>query len=468
MRINSNIPAQNALRPQSRTQTDLQKTFARLASGLRINQAADDAAGLAISSRFTAQTRGLDQAIRNANDGISLVQTAEGALQSVTDNLQRIRELSVQAANGTLTDADRESIQAEIGQLSSEIQRIGETTTFNGRPLLDGGAGPQRFQVGAQANETITVGAIDARASRLGATAQRTGVTIDPSGVAAGELSIDGVAIRATVASDDPLSSTQNTGSAIAVAAAVNASSAVTGVEATVNAAEVAGDSAGGGRLDGDNRLVINGEAIVSVEVGAGDAGDELLDAINAVSDRTGVVARRNEDGGLTLRAEDGRNIDVQLTGDAGEITGLAAGTTTGTVTLTSDEQFAVAGADPLDAGFAAGLVGVTTATAVETIDVRSVAGATRGIEVADRALGQVGEIRARLGAVQNRFESTISNLANVSQNAKAANSRIADADFAEETAKLVRQRLLGEASISVLGQANVSGQIALRLLGGP
>lgn len=467
MRINTNTNSLNAIRQQRNNQNQVQKTFARLASGLRINQAADDAAGLAISNRFQSQFRGLNQAIRNAGDGISLVQTAEGALDSVTGNLQRIRELSIQAANGTLTDSDRQSIQSEIDQLSSEIQRVGETTTFNGRPLLDGSSGPQSFQVGANADETITVDAIDARAERLGAAAVVDGASIDPSGIQGGELSINGVGVRATVASDDPLSSTQNAGSAIAVAAAINDSAAATGVEATVEAAVVEGEAAGGGALDTDNRLVINGETIAGVEVGQGDAGDGLLDAINAVSDRTGVVARRNEDGGLTLRAEDGRNIDVQTTGDAAASTGLAQGTTTGTVTLSSDEQFTVAGADPADAGVEAGIVGVTADRAVDSIDVTTVEGANEAIRIADRALEQVGSIRSELGAVQNRFESTIQNLANVSQNVQSANSRIADADFAEETSNLIRRRLLEQANISVLAQANASGQTALRLLGG-
>lgn len=467
MRINTNTNSLNAIRQQRNNQNQVQKTFARLASGLRINQAADDAAGLAISNRFQSQFRGLNQAIRNAGDGISLVQTAEGALDSVTGNLQRIRELSIQAANGTLTDSDRQSIQSEIDQLSSEIQRVGETTTFNGRPLLDGSSGPQSFQVGANADETITVDAIDARAERLGAAAVVDGAVIDPSGIQGGELSINGVGVRATVAGDDALSSTQNAGSAIAVAAAVNDSSAATGVEATVNAAVVEGEAAGGGTLDSGNRLVINGETIAGVEVGQGDAGDALLDSINAVSDRTGVVASRNEDGGLTLRAEDGRNIDVQTTGDAAAITGLAQGTTTGTVTLSSAAQFTVEGADPADAGVEAGIVGVTTDRAVDSIDVTTVEGANEAIRIADRALEQVGSIRSELGAVQNRFESTISNLANVSQNVQAANSRIADADFAEETSNLIRRRLLEQANISVLAQANASGQTALRLLGG-
>ncbi len=467
MRINTNTRSLNAIRQQNNTQKLLGKAFQKLSSGLRINSAADDAAGLAISNRFTSQTRGLNQAIRNANDGVSLVQTAEGALQSVTDNLQRIRELSIQAANGTLNSADREAIQAEIGQLSSEIERIGETTTFNGKQFLDGSGGPQSFQVGANARETITVGSVDARASRLGSAAFADGTQIDPSGVDAGELAINGVEIRATQAVDDPLSSAGNDRSAIAVAEAINDSTASTGVSAQVEATAVEGEAIEGGTLDTDNRLVINGETISGIDVNADDAQGELVDAINSVSDRTGVVASRTEDGAIALEAQDGRNIDIQTTGDADQITGLQAGTTTGTVTLSSEEQFTIEGVDPLDAGLQAGIAGVTDSRAVDTIDVTTVEGANRAIEIADRALGQVSAIRSGLGAVQNRFESTISNLSNVSENIQASNSRIQDADFAAQSANLIKQQILGQANIAVLAQANASNNSALRLLGG-
>ncbi|MCA9540044.1 MAG: hypothetical protein KC620_14200 [Myxococcales bacterium] len=467
LQINTNLSSLNAQRQQRTHDALLQKAFARLSSGLRINSAADDAAGLAISNRFTSQTRGLNQAIRNAGDGISLVQTAEGALSSVTENLQRIRELSIQAANGTLTDADRQAIQSEIDQLGEEIGRVSDTTTFNGKRLLDGSGGAQRFQVGANANETIRVGAIDARPQRLGADASLTGAQIDPSGLQAGELSINGVAIRPTQATDDTVSSAGNARSAIAVAAAINDASAATGVTAQVNATVVEGQAIGGGALDTNNTLTINGETISSVQVNPDDAGDGLIEAINAVSDRTGVTAVRNADGALTLTAEDGRNIDVQTTGNAAAITGIAAGTTTGTVSLSSEQQFTVAGADPLDAGFAPALAGVTGANAVSTIDVTTVDGANRALDIVDRALGQVSDTRSRLGALQNRFESTISNLANVSENVQAANSRIADADFAEEIANLVRERILNQANVSVLAQANSSQRSALALLGG-
>ncbi len=464
--VNTNVASINARNQIGPTNRLLQRAFQRLSSGLRINSAADDAAGLAISSRFTSQFRGLNQAIRNANDGVSFTQTAEGALSSTTDNLQRIRELSIQAANGTLTDSDRNAIQAEIDQLSDEIGRTAETTTFNGEQILNGAGGSRSFQVGANARETISVNNIDARPTTLGAAAVATGGQVDASGIDAGELTINGVEIRATQASDDTVSTAQNEGSAIAVAEAINDVSDATGVTATVNATEVTGGAVGGGSLDQNNQLVINGQAITSVDVAAGDAGDELIDAINAEAETTGVTAARNADGAIELTAQDGRNIDIQTTGTAAAITGLSAGTTTGTVTLTSEEQFTIGGTDAADAGFQSSINGVSRDASVQSIDVRTQEGANRALSIVDRALEDVSTRRSELGAVQNRFTSTISNLSNVAENVAAANSRIQDADFAQETSELLRRRILAQANISVLGQANVSQQSALTLLG--
>jgi len=467
LRINTNKDSLNSLNSLQRNQGLLNKAFQRLSSGLRINSAADDAAGLAISQRFTSQVRGLTQAIRNASDGVSLTQTADAALGNSEDALQRIRELSVQAANGTLTDDDRKSIQAEVSQLQDELDRIGGTTTFNGKKLLDGSGGSQSFQVGSNPNETVTTPSVDVRSGSIGRAAVVTSGAIDASGLQSGELSINGVNIRATSASDDTKSSTQNQGSAIAVAEAINDSTRNTGVTATANATQVSGGAVGGGQLDSGNTLTINGQSITSVSVNADDANDSLVEAINAATDETGVTASRNADGGIDLRAQDGRNIDIQTTGNAAAITGLSAGTTTGTVTLTSESQFTVGGTQAGDAGFTSGRYGVRADSAVSSIDVSTVDGANDALRTVDRALGQIGQSRSRYGALQNRFESTISNLSNVAENATAANSRIADADYGVEAANLVRARILGQANISVLAQANVSGQIALRLLGG-
>lgn len=466
-RINTNLSSLVALNQLRSGQQARFNTFQRLASGSRINSAADDAAGLAISSRFESQIRGLNQAVRNANDGISYTQVAEGALSSTTDNLQRIRELSIQAANGTLTDSDRQSIQAEIDQLSGEITRIGETTTFNGQPVLDGSRGNQQIQVGAGPRETIALPNIDGRSDTLGRAAETTSQgNIDANGIEAGELSINGVDIRATQASDDTLSTADQQGSARAVAAAINDSADQTGVTATVNETEVSGGNIGGGTLDSTNTLTINGETITGVNVQGGDAGEELIGAINAASEDTGVTASRNANGGIDLTAADGRNIDVQTTGTASAITGLNNGTTTGSVTLTSEQQFTVGGTAPGDTGFTAGVEGIRPDNAVTSIDVTTQQGANDALRVVDRALEQVSSTRSELGALQNRFNSTINNLSNVVENASAANSRIADADFAAETSRSVREAILEQAQISVLAQANTSNRSAFALLG--
>ncbi len=467
LRINTNKDSLNSLNSLQRNQGLLNKAFQRLSSGLRINSAADDAAGLAISQRFTSQVRGLTQAIRNASDGVSLTQTADAALGGSEDVLQRIRELSVQAANGTLTNDDRKSIQAEVSQLQDELDRIGETTTFNGKKLLDGSGGNQSFQVGANANETVSTPTVDVRAGSIGRAAVVTSGAINATGLQNGELSVNGIAIRGTTATDDTVSSAQNTGSAIAVAEAINDSTRLTGVTATVNATTVEGGAVQGGQLDAGNTLTINGVSITSVDVNADDAGNGLVEAINAASDETGVTAARNASGGVELTAQDGRNIDIQTSGNAANITGFSSATTTGTVTLTSERQFSVDGSQPTDAGLTSGLYGVRADSAVADIDVSTVDGANDALRTVDRALGKVGQTRSRSGALQNRFESTISNLSNVAENAASANSRIADADFGQEAANLVRARIIGQANISVLAQANVSGQIALRLLGG-
>ena len=176
--INTNVPSLTAQRNLDKSAQSLETSLQRLSSGLRINSAKDDAAGLSISNKFTAQIRGLNQGIRNANDGISLAQTAEGALSETGDILQRIRELAIQSANGSQSGTERTALQAEVSQLQSEINRIAETTSFGGRKLLDGSFGTEQFQVGANANETIAVSLSNARATNIGNNAVSTTGTV--------------------------------------------------------------------------------------------------------------------------------------------------------------------------------------------------------------------------------------------------------------------------------------------------
>ncbi len=466
--VNTNVASLNAQRNLLNVTSKLGQSFERLSSGLRINRAADDAAGLSISERFTSQVRGLTQAARNANDGISLAQVAEGALQEATSIVQRIRELSVQSASDVNNDADREALQAEVGQLIEELTRIGETTTFNNQKVLDGSFIASVFHIGMNFREGVAVSVDDARAKTLGRAAVQTGTNVTTAAIGADEVLINGVTIRATQAVDDTVSTSFATGSAIAKAAAINDSSAFTGVEAYANATTLtAGADIGGGTLDATDNIQINGRTITGFTVTQDDADDGLIEAINAEAALTGVVASRDANGRVELVADDGRNIEVVASGNGAAITGLSTGVTFGTLTLHSNDQYQVTGGNEALIGFTAdALVGVSGVQAVTTVDVTTREGANLGILVSDRALEQLSSIRSRLGAIQNRLESTINNLTAVTENAAAARSRIQDADFAAETATLSRNQVLQQAATSILAQANAQPQNALSLLG--
>ena len=477
--VNTNVSSLNARRALNNTTSGMGKSFARLASGLRINTAKDDAAGLQISSRLDSQVRGLNAAVRNTNDGISLAQTVEGALDQSGSILQRMRELSVQAANDTNTVDDRESIQAEVDQLIEELDRIAETTTFNNQKVLDGSFSGAKFHVGANARETISVGVQDARSDKLGRQARYT--SSNDIQVAGGNQAlqdndavINGVTIRSTDSTDDLVSTTLNNASAISKAAAVNDSTEFTGVRAIVESTIVVGTSdIAAVTLDSTNNVTINGEVITSIRIQDNDSDDTLIDAINAQTDNTGVVASLDEDHRLVLTAHDGRNIEVTVSGNATRL-GLAAaaGTTVtgGRITLQSTEQFFMEGnaIDKLGdvGGAGATLFGVNSDQSVEAVDVTTREGANVGIDIIDVAISQVSSIRADLGAIQNRMESTVRNLQAGAENLSAAKSRIKDADFAEETAVFAKNQILQQAGVSILAQANGAPNIALSLLG--
>jgi flagellin len=466
--VNTNVASLNAQRNLLNVTSKLGQSFERLSSGLRINRAADDAAGLSISERFTSQVRGLTQAARNANDGISLAQVAEGALQEATSIVQRIRELSVQSASDVNNDSDREALQNEVGQLIEELTRIGETTTFNNQKVLDGSFIASVFHIGMNFREGVAVSVDDARAKTLGRAAVQTGTNVTTAAIGADEVLINGVTIRGTQAVDDTVSTSFATGSAIAKAAAINDSSAFTGVEAYANATTLtAGADIGGGTLDATDNIQINGRTITGFTVTQDDADDGLIEAINAEAALTGVVASRDANGRVELVADDGRNIEVVASGNGAAITGLSTGVTFGTLTLHSNDRYEVTGGNEALIGFTAdALVGVSGVQAVTTVDVTTRDGANLGILVSDRALEQLSSIRSRLGAIQNRLESTINNLTAVTENAAAARSRIQDADFAAETATLSRNQVLQQAATSILAQANAQPQNALSLLG--
>jgi flagellin len=475
--INTNQSALNAQRQLTSTTSSLSRSFERLSSGLRINGAKDDAAGLSITTRFTSQIRGLNQAVRNSNDGISLAQTAEGALNETTNILQRIRELSVQAANDTNNDSDRESLQAEVGQLKTELDRIAETTNFNGNKILNGTFLGRDIQVGANVGETISVSVGDARTTALARQVRVTSASGVSTTQALGALTFTqaggtAVSIRASVSADDQLSTSNNANSAIAKAKAINDAASFTGVRAIVGETTVTGTGISAVTLNENRSFTINDQKIAGFAIQANDADGSLVDAINAVSEQTGVVASLNQNSRLVLTAADGRNIE--LTGSLTAI-GLSAGVTGGKITLQSNQQF--------DANFAANtntalgdvtsgsasagniVFGVSSDKSIASVDISTRAGAVEALDIIDLALENVSSQRADLGALQNRLESTINNLSTTSENLSASRSRILDADFASETAILSRNQIIQQAGISILAQANQQPQIALSLL---
>ena len=346
--INTNIASLNAQRNLDKSQSSNQQALQRLSSGLRINSAKDDAAGLAISTRFTSQIKGLNVAVRNAGDGIALAQTAEGALGSMNENLQRIRELAVQSANATNSDVDREALQAEVDQLVAEISRTADETDFNGRKLLDGSFSAT-FQIGANAGQTVDVSISELTAEKLGSSSQ---AGVSAQGVNAklsnGDLVINGEGIRASIAGDDQLSFTDKEKSGISKAAAINSVSESTGVTATVDENVVIGsDMTSAGSAAAATTVSINGVSI-GIEGTANSTDAEkaatrgsVIEAINAKADQTGVTASDGGvDGGVILTAADGRNIT--MTGGVADMSvyGLADADTGSTATETSYAGF--------------------------------------------------------------------------------------------------------------------------------
>ena len=488
--INTNHSSLNAQRKLGSASHALSTSFERLSSGLRINGAKDDAAGLSITTRLTAQVNGLNQAVRNGNDGISLAQTAEGALNETTNILQRIRELAVQSANATNNDNDRGSLQAEVDQLKQELDRIAETTNFNGNKVLDGTFLVRDLQVGANVDETISVslgGASTtdlARQARYGSEERVVGIqTVTGVGTIGGDLEITGylgsATIRSTVSADDQFSTVLNQDSAVAKATAINASFDSTGVRAIVGETQTTISGAVlGGTLDETNFITVNGEKISGFVVEENDASGVLIDAINAESSKTGIVASLSAESQLTLTASDGRNVEINFsTGDAAVIAGnsgfasnsvVNTGFTliaTGSIELQSDELFEIS-AGGSQIGFSTGVFGVNSDFAVRSVDISSQRGAVVALDIIDLALEDVSASRADLGALQNRLASTINNLSTTSENLSASRSRILDADFAQETAQLSRNQIIQQAGVSILAQANQQPQVALALLG--
>jgi flagellin len=476
--INTNVLSLNAQRNLSRSDSTLATALQRLSSGLRINSAKDDAAGLAIASRFTTQIRGLNQAVRNANDGISLAQTAESALDELTNNLQRIRELAVQSANATNSASDRAALQAEAAALIAEIQRVGMQTEFNGIKLLDGSFSQQVFQVGANAGQTITVaGIVDARASSLGkhsltAAGTVTGAVV--AGATNGIAAETNLTLTTSAGSTSAITYAANSG-ADAIAAAINAAAGAIGVNASASNSTTLSLLSAAGNVS----FTLNG---VAVAANVADKNDltNLVSAINGVATTTGVTATFTSTASksnITLTTTDGRNVvlanfanatagndSIDFGGTTLTEGGTVSAVKTGTVALSGTQgPIATAGADATV--FAAAGVNNSSFSSVAAIDVSTFAGASAALSVIDAALSQVSSGRADLGAVQNRFQATIASLETTSENLSASRSRVLDADFAKETAALSRAQVLQQAANAMVSQANQLPQQVLQLL---
>ena len=474
--VNTNILSLNAQRNLSRSDSTLATALQRLSSGLRINSAKDDAAGLAIADRFTTQIRGLNQAVRNANDGISLSQTAESALDELGNNLQRIRELAVQSANATNSASDRAALDQEVQQRIAEINRIATQTSFNGQKVLDGSFGSALFQVGANVGETIAVNlTTGVRADQLGQIATATGTAVTAAVPADGILTI-AVGQSAAVAIAAPAAGTsvgQTADSAFAKVNAINAGG-VSGLTATAtNVTSAAFSTINNTVATSTYNLTVNGVSIYAgadnLAIGQSLTAADVAAQINLFSTQTGVSAAVSGTT-LTLTASDGRNVTVAETvtqGAGATLTGTGIdasqiGILRGTITLAAAQNITLGGANAA-IGFAGTSIAVDTTT-LSTVSVTSVANANTTIQRADAALTAVSSLRSQLGAIQNRFESTIANLSSVSENLTASRSRIQDANFAAETAALTRAQILQQAGIAVLAQANAAPQTVLGL----
>ncbi len=484
--INTNIASLTAQRNLNSSQSELNTSLQRLSSGLRINSAKDDAAGLAISERFTSQIRGLNQAARNANDGISLAQTAEGALSEIGNNLQRIRELAVQSANATNSASDRASLQAEASQLTAEITRVANQTQFNGTNLLNGSFTNQSFQVGANANQTIDISEIaDARASALGShTLTTNGTAVAP---AAGSVVVDTAANQATngngVTAETDLTITTDGGttSAISYAADAGADAIATALNSAASGLGVTATASNSTTLDtlshaGTVTFNLNGQAVSAVVADQNDL-SSLVSSINGVQGTTGVTASftsTSSKAGITLSTTDGRNIAIDTYVNSGnaaataEVGGSAitAGAANSAIVTGSVSLASTQGALSV-ANFNADVFGASNSSflSVAALDIGSSAGSQSAIDALDAALNQINSSRGDLGAIQNRFSSTIASLQTTSENLSASRSRIQDTDFATETANLTRGQILQQAGTAILAQANQFPNNVLSLL---
>ncbi len=555
--VNTNITSLGVQKNLNKASDALSTSMSRLSSGLKINSAKDDAAGLQIANRLTSQINGLNVAVKNANDGISIAQTAEGAMQESTNILQRMRELALQSANGSNSDDDRTSLNQEFTALSGELNRISNTTTFGGKNLLDGSFQNTSFQVGSSANETISFGMGNLSASGLkgsyssaavtGNAMQGMAASVTGSTTTLGETVVVGVAGSGVVPTgteklningvDITLAATDITNADVATAINTQLTAAgvtdVTVTEATdiltitntAGSVSISGADAGkfglstgttSTKTDGTSipptagSISVNGTAVTWD--GAADTVDDILTQLKAVA---GVGDAQITDGRLSITSKNGTEIKL-ADNTAGSLaslglnsgtssvkmladTSLKIGTTEIKITKGSDLDAVISAINSASAGATAektadgkialsgksdivisagntgalsdlGLVAGTsnaseTQTTVGDLDILSAGNSQKSVQALDAAIQQIDSQRAALGAVQNRFDSTVANLQSIAQNSTAARGRVQDADFASETAELTKQQTLQQASTAILSQANQLPSAVLKLL---
>jgi flagellin len=467
--VNTNIASLTTQKNLNRASDNLSTSMQRLSSGLRINSAKDDAAGLQISNRLTSQINGLNVAVKNANDGISMAQTAEAAMGESTNLLQRMRELALQSANGSYGADERKAMQAEFGQLTSELNRIAETTTFGSKNLLDGSFGTTAFQVGANAYETINLTMNSVAATKIGSNQSASAAINAATGTAAGAYTISSGAYTETSEAFAAGTSAKD------VAAGLNG--LVPGVTAsarTVATFEIAAAPT----TNFSFSLTVGG---VTAKFANIDSQEELMKQLNEQATTLNISVDR--DAG-TVTSSTGENLvfGADFLGDAGGLMVTTQGSdgtqgtafavaadaiVSGAVQLDSSSGFSVsaAGADGYFADIATG----GQASALQTVQdatIMTAEDSQKALFVIDKAIGNIDAQRADLGAVQNRFDSTIANLTAIMENTTASRGRIQDVDFASETAELTKQQTLQQASTAILAQANQLPAAVLKLLG--
>ena len=497
--INTNTASINAQYNLNKVNQEMEKAMEQLSSGKRVNTAADDAAGLAIATRMESQVRGLEQAMRNAADGQSLVDTTEGAHQEVTNILQRMRELAIQASNETNVASDRASLNDEVTQLQQEIDRIASQTTWNGVAVLDGSFTNKQLQIGAEADQTLNFSVDSVSSANLGSyTLESTAVTVaNTTGGATQSIAGDDLTVSGHLGSSTIAVTAAD--SAKDVAALINAKTGNTGVSASaVTKLEVSNLGAAG-----TVSFTLTGNASASISASIASTTDlhSLVDAINQKSGVTGVTATFGTDTSkMILTHSSGEDISIKsfANSTAGNDTidfralekdgvsyaqasdtltegGDVDMTVVGQMTLSSTHDFDVTGDDTVAANgfFTASGGGASTSggsadlSNIASIDISTVTGANSAILAIDGAIDKINSARAGLGAVSNRLDHTISNLGNIQINIASSQSRIQDADFAKATGDLTKSQIMSQAATAMLAQANASKQGVLSLLQG-